>query len=45
MQKQENSSAYPGGVTDDGNMTSTYERQISSSPPTWLVFDFKTFAL
>ena len=44
MEGQENSSAQPGGGTDDGSMTSTQERQRSSFPPPHFSFDYKTVA-
>ena len=44
MEGQENSSAQPGGRADDGSMTSTQERQRSSSPPPDFSVDYKTVA-
>ena len=44
MQEQDNSPAYAGGGADDGNMTSTQERQRKSSLPPHFSFDYKTVA-
>ena len=41
---QENSLAQPGGEDDDGSITSTEERQRSSSPPVDFSSDYKTVA-
>ena len=41
-QGQENSPAQPGEGADDGSMTSTQERQRSSSLPPHFSFDYKT---
>ena len=42
MKGQENSPAQSGGGDDDGSMTSTQERQRSSSLPPHFSFDYKT---
>ena len=44
LYEQENSPAQPGGEADDGSITSTEERQQSSSPPAHFYSDYKTVA-
>ena len=44
MYGQENFPAQPEGGTNEGNMTSTQERQRRSSPPPYFSFDYKTVA-